>query len=171
MTKGVDVSLTGGKLTVKGPRGTLTRTVASVIGVDHDKASGRLRVTTQDLSPGGRAVYGLARALLRNMVQGVSTGFVRKLEINGVGYRAEVAGSTVHFTLGYSHPIAFPLPDGVKASLEKNVLTLEGADREVIGQTAAKIRDLRVPEPYKGKGIKYVEETIRRKVGKAGATA
>jgi large subunit ribosomal protein L6 len=111
------------------------------------------------------------RALLANMVTGVTTGFTRELEINGVGYKAEVKGKAVTFTLGYSHTIDFPLPQGVAAKVDKNRVILEGIDREVLGQTAAKVRGLRPPEPYKGKGVKYVEEHIRRKVGKTGAGA
>jgi large subunit ribosomal protein L6 len=103
------------------------------------------------------------------MVKGVTDGFERRLEINGVGYRAEVAGAKVTFALGYSHPVIYELPKGTAAKVEKNIVTVSGIDRELLGEVAAKIRGFRPPEPYKGKGIKYVEETIRRKVGKTGA--
>ena len=116
-----------------------------------------------------RARHGLMRALLANMVTGVTTGFERKLEINGVGYRAEVAGQKVTFALGYSHPVVFELPKGISAKVDKNIVILSGIDRELLGETAATVRGFRPPEPYKGKGIKYVEEVIRRKVGKTGA--
>jgi large subunit ribosomal protein L6 len=119
-----------------------------------------------------RALHGLTRKLIANMAQGVSQGFTRVLEINGVGYRAEVKGQEIHLTLGYSHPVVFPLPAGVTASVERQVIvTLTSADRQVLGETAAKLRSLRPPEPYKGKGIKYREEVIRRKAGKAVGSA
>ncbi len=124
-----------------------------------------------DDSRENRAKHGLMRAHLANMVKGVTEGWNRELEINGVGYRAEVAGDTINMALGYSHPIAFKLPKGVTAKVDKNRVTLSSADRDLVGQTAAKVRELRPPEPYKGKGVKYVEEVIKRKVGKAGATS
>ena len=110
------------------------------------------------------------RALVANMVKGVTDGLTRELEINGVGYKAEVTGDTITLALGYSHPIEFKLPKGVTAKVDKNKVTLTSADRDLVGQTAAKVRELRPPEPYKGKGVKYVEEMIKKKVGKAGAT-
>ena len=117
-----------------------------------------------------RALHGLTRKLLANMAQGVGKGFIRTLEINGVGYRAEVRGTTLYMTLGYSHPILYQLPPGITAKVERQVLvTLEGADRQLLGMVAAQLRELRPPEPYKGKGIKYAEEKIRRKAGKAAA--
>jgi large subunit ribosomal protein L6 len=109
------------------------------------------------------------RALVQNMVEGVTKGFERRLEINGVGYKAEVAGDKLNMTLGFSHPINFQLPKGVTAKVEKNIVILTSNDRELVGQTAAKVRSFRPPEPYKGKGVKYIEETIKRKVGKTGA--
>ena len=119
-----------------------------------------------------RALHGLTRKLIANMAQGVSQGFNRVLDINGVGYRAEVKGQEIHMTLGYSHPVVFLLPPGVVASVERQVIiTLSGADRQLIGEMAAKIRSLRPPEPYKGKGIKYREEFIKRKAGKAVGSA
>ena len=119
-----------------------------------------------------RALHGLTRKLIANMTQGVSVGFSRILDINGVGYRAEVKGQEIHMTLGYSHPVVFPLPQGVTAAVERQIIiTLSGADRQILGETAAKIRMLRPPEPYKGKGIKYREEFIKRKAGKAVGSA
>jgi len=117
-----------------------------------------------------RAKRGVMRAHIANMVKGVTNGWARELEINGVGYRAEVAGDTINMALGYSHPVVFKLPKGVTAKVDKNRVTLSSADRDLVGQTAAKVRELRPPEPYKGKGVKYVEEVIKKKVGKAGAT-
>ena len=128
--------------------------------------------STADDSRENRAKHGLVRAHLANMVKGVTDGWTRELEINGVGYRAEVRGNNIHFTLGYSHPIVYQLPPGVTAKIEKQVtITLESADRQLIGSVAAQIRELRPPEPYKGKGIKYANEKIRRKAGKAAAGA
>lgn len=165
--KGVTITLEGDQIIVKGPKGQLQRKKPPV--VSFDLAETTLTVNRPDDSRNSRAMHGLARALVQNMVTGVSEGFKRTLEINGVGYRAEVKpGNVVGLALGYSHPIEVMLPEGVKASVEKNLLTLEGIDKEVLGQLAAVIREQRPPEPYKGKGIKYVEETIRRKVGKAG---
>jgi large subunit ribosomal protein L6 len=129
-----------------------------------------LVVSRVDDSREKRARHGLVRAHLANMVKGVTEGWTRELEINGVGYRAEVAGDTVTFALGYAHPIVFKLPKVVSAKVEKNRLTLSSADKDLLGQIAAKLRELRPPEPYKGKGVKYVEEVIKRKVGKAAAT-
>jgi len=167
--KGVTVNVTGGQIAIKGPKGELKRKVPMGVAV---KVEGDKVVATRgDDGRVNRAKHGLIRALVANMVKGVTTGFVRELEINGVGYKAEPKGKSVTFTLGYSHTIDFPLPQGIEAKMEKNKLTLSGIDRELLGETAAKVRSLRPPEPYKGKGIKYVEETIKRKVGKAGATA
>jgi large subunit ribosomal protein L6 len=119
-----------------------------------------------------RALHGLVRKLIANMVEGVGKGFTQVLEINGVGYRAEVRGTNIHFTLGYSHPVVYQLPPGVTAKVDRQVMiTLESADRQLLGSVAAQIRELRPPEPYKGKGIKYADEKIRRKAGKAAAGA
>jgi large subunit ribosomal protein L6 len=118
-----------------------------------------------------RARHGLLRSLLANAVQGASNGFEKSLDIVGVGYRAEVRGREIHFTLGYSHPVVFPIPDGIEVEIEPKVnrVRVRGADKQVVGQVAAEIRRLRKPDPYKGKGIKYTDEVLRRKVGKAGA--
>jgi large subunit ribosomal protein L6 len=139
-------------------------------GVAIKVEGGNLVVTRADDSIENRAKHGLVRAHLANMVKGVTEGWKRELEINGVGYRAEVAGNAVTFALGYSHPIVYKLPKSVVAKVEKNRLTLESPDKDELGQVAAKMRELRPPEPYKGKGVKYVEEIIKRKVGKAAAT-
>src|SRR3954469_1141137 len=127
-------------------------------------------VERADDSRENRSKHGLMRAHLANMVKGVTDGWTRELEINGVGYRAEVAGDTITMALGYSHPVVFKLPKGITAKVDKNRVTLSSADRDLVGQTAAKVRELRPPEPYKGKGVKYAEEVIKKKVGKAGAT-
>ena len=163
----VKLSITGPTVKVEGPLGNLQRTFR---GVKFQNDGKKITVEPVDQSRFARALWGLSRTLLNNMVTGVSKGFERVLEINGVGYRAEVAGDTLTMALGYSHPVVFKLPKGVTGKVDKNRIALTGADRDVLGQTAAKVRELRPPEPYKGKGVKYVEETIKRKVGKAGAT-
>jgi large subunit ribosomal protein L6 len=163
--KDVSIDLDGTTLTVKGPRGRLQRPLDAGVGVRTE--DGHLLV---DVDPGmknARALHGLFRALIANMVTGVSKGFERVLEIVGVGYRAEVSGNTVVFQLGYSHPINFQLPPGVEAREEKQKVILNGIDKELVGETAAKMRALRKPEPYKGKGVRYAEETVRRKAGKS----
>jgi large subunit ribosomal protein L6 len=166
--KGVTFTQTGGNYGVKGPKGELKKPLPTGINV---KAAGdKLNVGRADDSQPNRAKHGLVRAHLANMIKGVTDGWTRELEINGVGYRAEVAGETITMALGYSHPVVFKLPKGVGAKVEKNKIILTSADRDILGQTAAKIRELRPPEPYKGKGVKYAEEVIKKKVGKAGAT-
>ena len=126
-------------------------------------------VTPIDSSNKSRALWGLTRTLLSNMVEGVTKGFTKSLEFNGVGYKAAVSGSKLTLNLGYSHPIDYDLPEGVTAKVTRNVIDISGANKELVGFTAAKIRSFRPPEPYKGKGIKYADETIIRKAGKAGA--
>jgi len=168
LPKGVSVSQKEGRLGVKGPKGELGRLIPRGVSV---KVEGdKVQVVRADESREARAKHGLMRAHLANMVKGVTDGWTRELEINGVGYRAEVGGDAVTMQLGYSHPVVFKLPKGIGAKVDKNRVILQGADRDVLGETAAKMRALRPPEPYKGKGVKYVEEVIRRKVGKAGAT-
>ena len=153
-------------LTVKGQKGTLTRTIHPAVDLQID--DGLVLVTMSKADNVTRALQGLTRSLVNNMVIGVTSGFERTLEISGIGYRAEVKGKNIEFNLGYSHPISFPLPDGISASVDRNVIKLNGIDKELLGQSAAKIRQLRPPEPYKGKGIKYAEERIQRKAGKTG---
>ena len=166
--KGVTFSQGGGVYGIKGPKGELKKALPSGVAI---KVTGdKINVTRADDAPDNRAKHGLVRAQLANMIKGVTDGWTRELEINGVGYRAEVAGETITMQLGYSHPVVFKLPKGVGAKVEKNKVVLTSADRDAVGQTAAKIRELRPPEPYKGKGVKYAEEVIKRKVGKAGAT-
>jgi large subunit ribosomal protein L6 len=168
LPKGVTLTQKAGKFSVKGPKGELSKPMPSGVAI---KADGeKVVITRDDDSRENRARHGLVRAHLANMVKGVSEGWTRELEINGVGYRAEVTGDSVTFALGYSHPIVFKLPKSITAKVDKNRLTLTSADRDELGQVSAKIRELRPPEPYKGKGVKYVEEVIKRKVGKAAAT-
>jgi large subunit ribosomal protein L6 len=168
LPKGVTLAQKPGTISVKGPKGELTKAMPTGVSV---KIEGdKLTVLRVDDERQNRAKHGLMRAHLANMVKGVTDGWTRELEINGVGYRAEVAGDTINMALGYSHPVVFKLPKGVTAKVEKNRVTLASADRDLVGQIAAKLRELRPPEPYKGKGVKYVEEVIKKKVGKAGAT-
>ena len=165
--KGVVVTLKDGSITVKGPKGELNRELPSGITVAVD--GGAVQVTRPSDEPPVRSRHGLVRALIQNMVTGVVAGYERKLEINGVGYKAELAGDTLTLALGLSHPVVYKLPKGVGAKIEKNIVTISGVDKESVGRAAAQIRSYRPPEPYQGKGVKYLEETIRRKVGKAGA--
>jgi len=163
----VKVSYADRHLTVEGQKGKLSREIHPE--VDLQIVDGQILVAPLAETRQGQALRGLTRSLVANMVVGVDTGFERVLEINGIGYRAEVQGSTIVFNLGYSHPIQFPLPEGITARIEKNnVIKLAGIDKELLGQTAARVRKLRPPEPYKGKGVKYQEEYIQRKAGKAG---
>ncbi len=155
-------------LSVKGPNGTLSRTIHSI--VDLDVQSEKIEVLIDKQTRENRAMQGLTRSLINNMVIGVNQGFERVLEINGIGYRATISGQTLNLNLGYSNPVDFTLPDGISATVDKkNNIRLTGIDKEKVGHTAAAIRRLRPPEPYKGKGIKYAEERIQRKAGKTGA--
>ena len=163
---GVEVQIDGQTISIKGPKGSLERTLASVVTIEQEGAV--LRVIRPDDSKSSRAQQGLIRSLVANMVTGVSDGYRRELEINGVGYRAERLGPFIRFELGYSHPIFYELPEGVDADVKQTAITLTSIDKELVGQVAAQIRKLRKPEPYKGKGIKYKEEVLLRKVGKAG---
>ncbi|MGD8834576.1 MAG: 50S ribosomal protein L6 [Desulfobacteraceae bacterium] len=154
-------------VTVQGKNGTLTQQIHPDVEVNIEKDV--INISLNDQSRKTVALQGMTRSLLNNMVTGVTNGFERVLEINGIGYRAELKGKSIIFNLGYSHPIDFPLPEGVSAKVDKNnVVTISGIDKQLIGQTAARIRQLRPPEPYKGKGIKYAEEHIIRKAGKTG---
>ena len=167
---GVTCERIPGGVRVKGPAGTVSERLPAAIGVEI--GGGQVRFTRPDDRKPTRALHGLARALVANMVRGVVKPFVRELEIQGVGYRADVSGKTLRIQIGFSHPVEVPIPDGIKASVDKNVLVrLEGVSRQQVGQFAADLRAIRPPEPYKGKGIRYVGEKVRRKVGKAGATA
>lgn len=167
---GVKVAVDTDAVHVEGPKGKLHTTVPTGVNVKVEGNVVHVERETEDRKM--RALHGLTRKLIANMAQGVSQGFSRVLDINGVGYRAEVKGQEIHMTLGYSHPVIFPLPHGVTAVVERQIIiTLSGADRQLLGETAAKIRSLRLPEPYKGKGIKYREEVIRRKAGKAVGSA
>jgi large subunit ribosomal protein L6 len=163
--KGVSVNVGSDVVTVKGPKGQLQMDLHPAVTVVAEGSE--VVCTRHDETRQSRAAHGLVRAQTANMVRGVSEGFTRRLEINGVGYRAEVSGKKLTLQLGYSHPIEFPLPEGITAAVDKNQVVLSGIDKQKLGATAATIRAFRPPEPYKGKGVKYAEETILRKVGKA----
>ena len=165
--KDVRVDLSGNNLSIQGPKGKLNREIHSKVSVNVENE--QIIVTVNDESKESKSLHGLFRALIANMVHGVSNGFERSLDIVGVGYRAEVSGKTATFHLGYSHPVVFELPDGIDARIDKTRITLSGIDKEQLGRTAAKIRGFRKPEPYKGKGIRYSEEVVKRKAGKTGA--
>ncbi|RME39253.1 MAG: 50S ribosomal protein L6 [Deltaproteobacteria bacterium] len=163
---GVKVALAGNVIHVEGPKGKLSREINPAVNVEVDAE--QIQVNVADSSK-GTAMQGLTRSLIANMVEGVTKGFEKVLEINGVGYRADLQGKNLNLSLGYSHPIVYPLPEGVTAEVEKQTkIIVRGIDKELVGATAAKIRSFREPEPYKGKGIKYADERIVRKAGKAG---
>jgi large subunit ribosomal protein L6 len=169
--QGVKVSIDGAVVRAEGPKGKLMQPVPA--GLSAKLENNQLVLSRSGDDRKMRALHGLARALVANMVTGVKDGFERKLEIVGIGYRAQLQGRAIQLALGYSHPVIFALPEGVTAEIDRQVsITLRGADKAVLGQTAAKLRALREPDPYKGKGIRYANEVVRRKVGKkAGAGA
>jgi len=165
--KGVKVKFIDSALSIDGPKGSLSRLIMDGVSLDINETS--ILVSRNDDSNKCRAAHGLTRTLINNMVEGVTKGFERALEINGVGYRAESKGTVLNLSLGYSHPINYELPDGIVVEVDKMTkLLVKGIDKELVGQTAAKIRSFRGPEPYKGKGIKYADEVILRKAGKTG---
>ncbi|MDF1504292.1 50S ribosomal protein L6 [Roseisolibacter sp. H3M3-2] len=164
---GVTITQNGNRMTVKGPRGELTRTLPEAITVTLE--NGTLSVTRPSDDPQHKALHGLTRTLVANMVDGVTKGFQKTLEIVGVGYKAENRPFGLQMSLGFSHPVEVRAPAGIKLNATNpTTVVVDGADKEVVGQIAAEIRSLRPPEPYKGKGVKYQGETIRRKAGKAG---
>jgi large subunit ribosomal protein L6 len=165
---GVEVSIAGQHITVKGPKGTLERDLPGEITVRQDEAVLVLERPNDERQ--NRALHGLARSLVNNMVVGVSQGFRKDLDIVGVGYRAELKGKQVHFALGYSHPVVFDIPTGIDIAIDKQThITVTGIDRQQVGQVAANIRRLRKPDPYKQKGVRYTGEVLKKKAGKTGA--
>ena len=154
------------KVTVKGPKGTLERVLPVEMEIKVEGAE--VVVTRPNDLKRMKSLHGLTRTLINNMVVGVSTGYEKKLEVNGVGYKAAKAGKKLTLSLGYSHPVEMEDPEGLESTVEGNIITVKGIDKEKVGQYAAEIRSKRAPEPYKGKGIKYADEVIRRKVGKTG---
>lgn len=172
---GVTVTVRDGVLSAQGPKGTLTVRIHPDVAVTIDgSALTVIPVAGREDAKGVRAQWGTVWSLVRNAVDGVARGYAKQLELQGVGYRAELAGQTVRLAVGFTHPVDIPAPSGVTFRVEKNIITVEGADKALVGEVAASIRRVRPPEPYKGKGIRYVGEVVRRKQGKvagAGATA
>lgn len=167
LPQGVEVTVDQRTVTVKGPKGTLTQAIPE--GIIIEQQDDRLLVERPEDTKKFRAYHGLTRALVANMVQGVSTGFERKLELVGVGYRVQMQGNKLVINIGFSHPVEVEPPAGIEFEVPANTkITVKGIDKQLVGNTAANIRDIRRPEPYKGKGIKYENEVIRRKAGKAG---
>ena len=165
---GVDVTIVGQTVTVKGPKGSLTHTVPNPIAVARDD-NGAIVVTRPNDERASRSLHGLTRTLLANLVTGVTEGYVKKLEIVGTGYRVVAKGETLEFALGFSHPVNITPPAGISFSVESPTkLSVSGIDKQQVGEVAANIRKIRKPEPYKGKGVRYAGEIVRRKVGKAG---
>jgi len=171
LPSGVEVTLEGNRVKVKGPKGELKMEYDPALKVTKDETGIKISRTSDE--PKVRGLHGLTRALIANMVTGVSTGFNKRLEIIGVGYRAQSAGKKLTLSLGFSHPIELVVPDGLTAEMDKdvkNVLVISGIDKQLVGQFAANIRGFRPPEPYKGKGIRYTDEHVVRKAGKSAAT-
>jgi large subunit ribosomal protein L6 len=166
--QGVEVKIEGQTVTVKGPKGELVRKIRPEIKVVQE--NGQVIVSPQKETKETAAFWGLTRALLANDLKGVSEGFIKKLEIEGVGYRAALEGKDLSLQMGFSHPVKIEAPQSITFTVEKNVIIVAGVDRGLVGQMAAKIRDVRRPEPYKGKGIRYEGEQVRRKLGKKAAT-
>lgn len=164
---GVEVKIDGKKITVKGPKGTLEREVHKNISVEMNENT--IKVIRKDDEPSNRSLHGLTRSLINNMIIGVTEEYSKELQINGVGYRVAKQGNNLNLTLGYSHPVIFEAPEGISFDVPNpNTIIVKGIDKELVGQTAAVIRTKKPPEVYRGKGIKYAEEVIRRKEGKTG---
>jgi len=171
---GVEVTINGRDISVKGPKGTLSLNLHPWATVELKEEEGVKTLVTTVKDPQNvkqNAMWGTMSKLVNNLVVGVTEGFVKKLEVNGVGYKVALSGKNLKLDVGYSHPVEFKLPEGVTAEVEKNLITLTSTDKQLVGEMAAQIRKIRKPEPYKGKGIKYLEEVIRRKAGKAAKSA
>lgn len=168
--QGVEAKIEGQTVFIKGSKGELKTEFDSLVQIKFEEKDGEKRIVATVAHPDvkdERARWGTVRNLIANMVEGVSKGFEKKLELVGVGYKMSVSGKEVSLDVGYSHTVKYQLPEGIEASVEKNVITISGIDKQLVGQVAAEIRSVRKPEPYKGKGIKYVDEVIRRKAGKS----
>ena len=168
ITKGVKVSVDGSLVSIEGPKGKLSVPLPGEITAEIEDGHVQVKRPTDEQQD--RALHGLVRSLIANAVEGVTNGFTKDLEIQGIGYKAQIEGKDVVLALGYSHPVRFPIPEGIQISVEKQVrMSIKGADKQTVGQVAADIRSLRAPDVYKGKGIRYVGEVVRKKVGKTGA--
>ncbi len=168
--KGVEAKITGQVVSIKGPKGSLEHLLPDTIKAHLEGTTLRLSITDEE-DRFQRVLWGTHASIVSNMIEGVVNGYKKQLEINGVGYKVAQSGVKLTFQLGYTHPIVFEVPKTINAAIEKNVITITGVDKQLVGQVAAQIRSLREPEPYKGKGIKYVDEVIRRKAGKAATSA
>lgn len=166
---GTEVSLGNAELTVKGKGGTLIRALHPAVSIVVE--GGEVKVTPKDKSRIGRALWGTYAAHIRNMIAGVNTPFVKKLQVEGIGYRAELAGKQLKLMVGFSHPVLIDIPQGITTVVEKNIITVSGSDKEQVGQFSATVRAVKKPEPYKGKGIRYEGEVVRQKQGKKAAAA
>jgi len=167
--EGVEVKINDNKVIIRGPEGELSKEIRPEIRVEFKE--GKIFVLPKSQTKKTNAFWGLSRALIFNMIKGVTEGYQKKLEIEGLGYRASLEGTDLILQVGFSHPVKIKPPEGIKFSVEKNIITVSGIDKELVGQVAAKIRKVRPPEPYKGKGIRYLGEIIRRKAGKKAVTA
>ena len=166
---GVKIKIEDRDVHVEGPKGKLVTTLPT--GINARQENGELTAMRETETNELKAFWGLARSLLANAVRGVTEGFTKELDIVGIGYRAQVEGKAINFSLGYSHPVEFPIPEGIEVKIDKNThITVSGADKQLVGQTAANIRSLRKPDPYKQKGIRYTGEHLKKKAGKTGAT-
>jgi len=165
---GVTATITDSEITVKGPKGELTQALHEVVSVEQTEEGLKVSVANEE-NKQERAYWGLFGSLVTNMVTGVTEGYKKVLEINGVGYRVAMKGNDITLQVGFSHPVDFIVPQGITASVEENRITIEGIDKQLVGETAARIRKIKKPEPYKGKGIKYMDEIIRRKAGKTAS--
>ncbi len=166
--QGVTVTINGSDVTIQGPKGTLKRTLHPLVTAQNENSILSVSVARMENSE-ERSLWGTFAAHLKNMVEGVTKGFEKKLEVNGVGYRVAMQGKDLKLEIGFSHPVVYKMPSEVTAMVEKNVITLTSSDIEILGKTAAEIRALKKPEPYKGKGIKYMDEVLRRKAGKTAS--
>lgn len=167
---GVTIVIADGKITVKGPKGESSQVIHPQVTVTHDEAGIKVAVEDQE-EKSQKSLWGLYGSLIRNMIIGVTEGYTKSLEVIGVGYKVALQGKKLVLQVGYSHPVDFPLPEGMTATVEGNIIKLSGFDKQLVGETAARIRQVRKPEPYKGKGIKYTDEILRRKAGKTAAKA
>lgn len=166
LPSGVTVVIDSANITVNGPKGSLSQ--FTIDGIDVEQVGEQVLVSRVNDEPKTRAKHGLLRSLINNMITGVSTGFSKKLEINGVGFRVNMSGTDLKFNLGFSHDVTYKIPQGVSVNIEQNTITISGISKQQVGQVSAEIRSLKKPEPYKGKGIKYADERIIRKSGKSG---
>jgi large subunit ribosomal protein L6 len=168
--KGVEVKIEQSFVLVKGPKGELKETIHPRVTVVSENNEVKITVKDPELKS-DKALWGLYGSMIRNMIIGVTEGFLKKLEVNGVGYKVALAGEKINLSLGFSHPVDFPLPKGISAGIDKNIISISGIDKQLVGAVAAELRALKPPEPYKGKGIKYIDEVIVKKAGKAAKAA